>query len=196
MDITFATKTYFGDWQKFLSGAFVRKIPDYPFDDCILYLNNGVPQDVEFPCKTSDVISKIDEVLEFFKLKDLDFKGGFWYSIAELTAIYECQTKYLCWVQSDCLTEGDWIKPELLNDKVVAISPYSEVNTWGDDWHFSDQSFLIEVDKFRKPIYEACHLPDYPSYAGEFFEKMVGNYMKKNNLKRKIINEAYCHHLG
>jgi len=198
--VTFCTKTYFGDYHKFLSGAFERKLNacNYRFDDEVLYINNGVLEDVKFNCKTSDVISKMDEVLEFFKLKNHDFKGGLWYSIAELTAIYECKTEYLCWVEGDCLTEGDWVREGIKileeNPDVSVVSPYSECNTWGDDWHFSDQAFLIRTKEFRKPIYEECDLPDYPSYAGNSFEKMCGNYLKKNNKIRKIIYESFCHH--
>lgn len=197
--VLFCSKTYFGDYHKFLSGAFDRKVPPYPFDDKILMLNNGVPEGVKFPCKTLDVIPLIDQVLDFYNLKHADIAKGFWYSIAELTAIYYAKDyDYLCWVQGDSLTEGDWITPGikiLEEDKTVsAISPYSECNTWGDDWHFSDQSFLIRVKEFRNPIYEVSDVPDYPEYAGETFEKMCGNYLKKNHLTRKILHDFYQHH--
>lgn len=194
LDVTFATKTSKKDWPRFLAGAFERKSNFYPFARKVLYLNNEVPQ-VDWPYETYDVIEHMDEILDFFELKNHDFEGGLWYSIAELAAIYNCKTEYLCYVQSDCRTEGDWVTPGIkLLDEYSTVAPYSEVNTWGDDWHFSDQAFLIRTEEYRKPIYHKTNVPDYPKYGGQYFERMCGAYLKKNKLKRKVLNDYFCHH--
>jgi len=206
LDVTFATKCYEKDWTKFLSGAFERKLPNYPFKDCILYLNNGVPLNVDFKCNTSDVIPKIDEVLEFFKLNDLDFKGGLFYSIAELTAIYECKTKYLCWVQGDTIltTDNNFVKQSIKilesEEDVSVVSPLSSVNTWHDDnkkdHFFSDQCFIVRTEEFKKSIYnhDTPILNEYPSYAGVTFERLVGRYLHNTGKFRQILEDSWCEH--
>lgn len=201
--VLFCSKTYFGDYHKFLSGAFDRKVPPYPFDDKILMLNNGVPEGVKFPCKTLDVIPLIDQVLDFYNLKHADIAKGFWYSIAELTAIYYAKNyDYLCWVQGDCLTEGDWITPgiKILEEykTISCVSPYSDVNTWDKgnlDQFFSDQSFLVRVKEFRKPIYNyKGRIKEFPSHGGNSFEHMVAKYLRANNKYRRILHEFYQLH--
>jgi len=204
--VLFATKTWKGDYHHFLQSAFEDKWKDckYDFTDKWLMINNGVPDGA---LKGIEVEPLVDEVLDFFKLTRDDFKDnrydGFWYSIAELTAIYKAKDyEYLCWVQGDCRITPpyDWVTQgikELENCSVVA--PSSEVNTWhgkdGLDHFFSDQAFLIKVDEFRKPIYGIKgYMKEYPIYGGNYFEMMVGKYLHKTKKHRKIIEEAYYEH--
>ena len=204
----FATKTWKGDYFHFLQSAFEDKWKDckYDFDDKWLMINNGVPKDT---LKGIEVAPLVDEVLDFFKLKRDDFKDngydGFYYSIAELTAIYLAKDfDYLCWIQGDCRLSKpyDWVTPgieSLKKEDISVVAPFSEVNTWHDkdglDHFFSDQAFLIKVDEFRKPIYGIKgYMKEYPIYGGNYFEMMVGKYLHKENKYRKIITEAYYDH--
>jgi hypothetical protein len=202
--VTYASKTWGGDYEKFLSGAFDRKVQG-EFTDKYLIINNGVPDNTIFPIKTYKVSDLATEVLNHFNLDEGSFTenghNGYHYSIAELTAIYKCKTKYLCWVQGDCVTEGDWVKPaiEILEKEknISVVSPYSEVNTYGElDLMFSDQSFVIRADEFKKPIYNftSPELDNYPEYGGNSFEKMVGRYLHNSGQRRLILYEYYTHH--
>ena len=204
VDITFASKTSYKDYVKFLAGAFDRKVTG-DFDDKYLMINNGVPDNVKFPMKTYRVDEIITQVLNHFGLDEGSFTenghNGYYYSVAELCAIYLCKTKYLAYVQSDCITDGDWVKDgiEILEKEkqISVISPYSEVNTYGElDYMFSDQAFLIRADEFNKPIYSFTEpeLNNYPDYGGNSFEKMVGRYLHNSGKRRMILYEHYCHH--
>jgi len=206
LDITFATKTSKKDWTRFLAGAFERKSDFYPFKHKILYLNNEVPQDIVWPYETYDVIAHMDEILDFFELKNHDFRGGLWFSIAELAAIYNCKTKYLCYVQSDTLLTADnhFVDKAIQilqdNPNIAVVSPLSEVNTWHDkeglDHFFSDQLWVVRTDEFRKAIYnyKTPVLNEYPSYGGANFERLVGRYLHRTKRYRKIIEESWYEH--
>lgn len=203
MSIAFATKTWGGDYQKFLSGAFERKIEatSYPFDGAILVKNNGVPEDVNFsfPKFTQDAIPILGNI----------------YCMGERSAVIFSETfEYLCYVQGDCLTmgilgskpggSGDWITPGITileaESDVMVVSPASDVNTWHDkdgyDHYMSDQAWLVRVKDFLNPeVYQVEGIdPDYPSYGGNSFEHMVGKYLKKTGKKRKILNDFYILH--
>jgi hypothetical protein len=202
--LTYATKCWGGDYEKFLSGAFDRKALG-EFYDKYLIINNGVPDNVKFPMKTYKVSESATEVLNHFDLDEGSFTenghNGYNYSIAELTAIYKCNTKYLCWVQGDCVTEGDWVKraTDILEKEkqISVVSPYSEVNTYGElDMMFSDQAFVIRADEFNKKIYNFTtpELDNYPDYGGNSFEKMVGRYLHNTGQRRLILYENYTHH--
>ena len=155
--------------------------------------------------KTYKVSDLATEVLNHFNLDEGSFTenghNGYHYSIAELTAIYKCKTKYLCYIQGDCVTEGDWVKPaiDILEKEkgISVVSPYSEVNTYGElDMMFSDQAFVIRADEFKKPIYNftSPELDNYPEYGGDSFEKMVGRYLHNSGQRRLILYEFYTHH--
>jgi hypothetical protein len=199
----FTTKCWQKDYLKYLKGEFDRKTPSFPFDEKILFLNNGVPS-LPFPCKTVDVIPLIDEVLEFFDLKDSDFQGGFWYSIEELTELYVAKDfDYICHYASDCSGGGQWVHDALtvleLEKDVSVVSPRSEVNTWHDragyDQFFSDQCYLIRVNEFRQRIYDyPGTIPDYPEHGGNSFEHRVAKYLRANNKYRKILDAYWYDH--
>lgn len=220
MKVLFATKTWQGDWQKMLAGAFDRKVAScqYPFDQAILYVNNGVPSDIY----SSDLpVENVEHwknwMLDFFHLSEEDFKGGYYYSNCELTSIFlagynlnePTNFDYICYLQGDCLIDPqyDWITPgiQILENRpqISVVSPASAVNTWHDenglDHYFSDQAWLVRVSEFRNPeVYQYSlkvpHDPDYPDYGGNNFEHMVGCYLKATGKYRKIIEEAYLVH--
>ena len=202
--ITFATKCWGGDYEKFLSGAFDRKVIG-EFTDKYLIINNKVPDNVKFPMKTYKVSELSTEALKYFDLDEGSFTedghNGYKYSIAELVAIYKCKTKYLCWVQGDSVTEGNWVLPAIdileKEKQISVVSPYSEVNTYGElDMMFSDQAFVIRADEFKKPIYNftSPDLDNYPKYGGNSFEKMVGRYLHNSGQRRLVLYEFYTHH--
>ena len=210
MRTIFATKTWKGDYTKFLSGAFKRKVPKYGFVQKWLFLNNEVPKNSFNNFKEGKVfeVSKYaQKALEFFNLKKKDFRGGYKYSIAELVCLYLAKGfDYLVWVQGDCLieeTRGFVEKAiRILQDKeyVSAVSPNSEVNTWhketGLDQFFSDQCFVVRIKEFRGQIYnyKQPKLNEFPKHGGDSFERLVARYFRNNNKFRRILNEYYLYH--
>jgi len=206
--ILFATKVWGGDFAKFLSGAFDRKWQSccYPFTHKWLFINNGVPDNASFDAITVKVSDYENKVLKFFNLTKDDFKGGYYYSIEELTELYLAdEFDYLCHLSSDSIItpKGDWITPgiKILENEpnVSVVSPFSECNKWDRkdyDNYFSDQGYLIRVKEFRQQIYNyrKPELPDYPPQSGETFEKRVAQYLINNNKKRRILYEFYLAH--
>lgn len=194
-----------------LRGGFTKKYQsiEYPFDCIGIAINNKVPEGVkeEFAGK-ADIILDVpkiqDEVLEYFNLKEKDFKGGLVYSIAELAAIRACDTDYLCYVQGDCLcTTGDWVTEGVKvlerEPQTSVVSPLSDVNTWhdnlGHDQYFSDQAWLVRVKEFQKPIYTGGEdIPDYPLHGGDSFEKKVAQYLRKEGKARKVLMGHWYDH--
>ena len=206
MKVLFATKCWGGDWQKFLAGAFERKVPDYPLCEKWLLINNSVPPKVKFKVdKTIRVEDYAERALNFFNLKESDFKGGYVYSIAELVCLYLAKDfDYLVWIQGDVMVDGKWVKKalQILRKKhyIAVVSPSSEVNTYHDelglDQEFSDQCFVVRVREFRQQIYnyKSPNQKNYPDYGGHSFEYKCGQYLKNNNKFRKILTCAWAHH--
>jgi len=212
--IVFSSKCWQGDYHHFLSGAFERKYKgcQYPFNEKWLMVNN-ITDDVKvedlehLADRVVDVGGFSEEVLKFFNLKKEDFKGGYYYSIAELTAIYLAKDfDYLCWIQGDCTINppGDWITEgiEVLekNKDISVVSPFSENNTWHDenylDHFFSDQGYLIRVNEFRKRIYnyQKPFLEQYPDHGGISFERMCGRYLFNTGKFRRILIDFNLNH--
>lgn len=209
MTIEFASKCWGQDFYQFISGAFERKLDslNYPFDKKTLYINNNVPEEVKFSCDTVKVMEEQAETLDFFELTDEDFKrnghSGYVYSIAELTAIRMATCDYLVYLQGDSLLtlNNDFVihAIEVLetNKTISVVSPYSEVNTYGDvDWECSDQCFVIRVKEFQKKIYneDEPEQDNYPKYAGRSFEYMVGQMLKRTGQGRLILFDSYISH--
>jgi hypothetical protein len=210
--VLFTTKCWKNDWYKFLGNAFERKWQScqYPFDKKWLMLNNDVPEEAMDNFRADRIINVpayADEVLDFFNLKREDFKGGFWYSIAELAELYFARDfDYLCHLSSDSLIvpPKDWITKgiEILKNEpqVSVVSPSSRVNTWhnekGLDQYFSDQGYLIRVPEFRQKIYNfnKPELPDYPRHGGNSFEKKVAQYLINTNHFRRILDDVWLEH--
>ncbi len=118
MKVLFSTKTWEGDWQKIVSGGFTRKVlaASYPFDSRLLVVNNTKQPRGIFEGFSDDVIfveDLKDKTLAFFGLKEEDFKGGYYYSIAELAELqyaFGQDYDYLVHYASDTIsTPGDWV---------------------------------------------------------------------------------------
>ena len=205
--VTFATKCWGGDFDKFLGGAFDRKVTaiGYPFDDSVLVLNNGIPSDIPWHRSFINAVALKEELLQNIGREEEDFRGGLNYALGELAAVWYTASTYLCFVQGDCITQGgDWVTPgiQLLEREknVVVVSPASEVNTWHDekgyDHYMSDQAFLVRTADFHNPeLYSYLGTDkDYPDYGGLSFEHLIGNYLKATGKKRKILKSFYVLH--
>ena len=228
--ITFETKCYENDWEYLLKTDRLKRAVDkchYPFDRVVLYINNvrdpkRVAQYAE-KLVLSGVISEFvlvsdyaEEVLDFFDCDIDGFKGGYYYSIAELVGIYLCKTDYLLHFSSDTImvNNEEWIGSaveRMENDpRILVANP-----TWNDKFHrakevavaeddafyigngFSDQCYLIPPARFRAPIYnekEKAFGKDFPKYAGEHFEKRVDAYMRNHGYLRITSKKASYRH--
>ncbi len=202
--VCFASKCWSGDWTKLVFGGFEAKAKsaDYPFDRKIFLLNNGVPENIAFGTRVDATKRR---VLEYFNLTEESFKGGYKYSIAELTAIYLANDfDYLCYVQGDCVcSTGDWVTEGVAilekNPEIAVVSPRSEVNTWhgadGLDQFFSDQCFLVRVKEFSGQIYGGGEeIPEYPHHGGDSFEKKAAQYLRRTGKYRKILTNHWYDH--
>jgi len=200
--VTFASKCWGGDYKKFLAGAFERKRDaiEYSFSHQVLLINNGVPEDIDFgSISTIRVNPEVSQTI--FRVNNANH-----YATGELSAIFASGfDSYLCYIQGDCITQGgDWVTPGIAilesEPDVMVISPHSEVNTWHDkdgyDHYMSDQAWLVRVSDFLKPeVYQVEGTdPDYPSYALDSFEALVGRYLKSSGKKRKILSDFYVQH--
>ena len=220
--ITFETKIYENDWQYVLKTNYLDNMIsrcDYSFTHKWLMINNV--KDIEEVKKYADkkvakgIIDKYfvvadyaDEALAFFNIQKESFKGGYYYSIAELVALYLCKTPYLLHFSSDSFLEKDgapWIDEaiDLFNShkEIVVANPiwnfrYHEAeseseksigNFFASNGGFSDQCYLIKTAVFKQPnVFNELHpLSDrYPKYGGELFEKRVDSYLRNHELIR------------
>jgi hypothetical protein len=145
-----------------------------------------------------------------------DLGDGYVYSMSELVGIYCCETPFLLHLAGDVMIDqGDlcWVPTaiELMrsNWQVAVANPLwngrtgeaATESTFEDErfWYgqgFSDQCYLIEVDRFQRPIYRHHH-PDsarYPVYGGELFEKRVDAWMRRERLLRATSKDASYKH--
>ncbi|MBB4035901.1 hypothetical protein GGR21_001796 [Dysgonomonas hofstadii] len=220
MTITFETKCWEKDWRYILCRGYLETMIEncsYKFDKKILYINN-----VDDISKVEKIAQKkiekgiidryiiVDEhaerALNFFNIDKNNFRGGYYYSIAELVSIFLCETDYLLHFSSDaCIVKDsyEWVKKTMsLMDE---HKEYFVGNpTWGKDFEgaktesfaetdenfigfgFSDQCYLIRTEDFKKPIYNETNPVSerYPKYGGELFEKRVDAFMRNHNLHR------------
>jgi hypothetical protein len=208
----------------FYEGYLEQKILNcnYKFDKKILYINNV--EDLDLVKKEADkLVSKslidsyyvveeyADRVLKYFNIEEESFKGGYYYSIAELTSIYLCDTEYLLHFSSDSYPNKnlnyDWIDKgiKLLKEdsKVVVVNPgwyFEDAATdtdsreWSYEKGFSDQAYLIETAFFKRPIYNEYHPASdrFPEYGGELFEKRVDSFIQNHDVTR--ANSRYVHY--
>lgn len=224
--ITFETKCYEKDWQFIVKNGLIAEMIDkcnYSFDRKVLFLNNfsnynRVKQQADLLISKNiiDEYYVVDEyakkALGFFNLTKEDFKGGYYYSIAELVSIFLCETDYNLHFSGDAMMEKDcsfnWIDPAIRlmqqNADVLVANPtwdhkYSEARdecieedeNWFYSYGFSDQCYLIKVSDFRNDIYKCNHAYSerYPKYGGELFEKRIDAYMR-TNAKKRITSKA------
>lgn len=219
--VTFETKCYFNDWEFLVKKNLLAKMIancNYNFANRVLFLNNF--DDYSLIKKEVDELVKKNvldeyyivndyaaEALAFFNLKKEDFKGGYYYSIAELVSIYLCKTEYLLHFSSDAMAQSNckvnWIEDAIKtmkseNDIIVAnptwdykydearSESFAENDNWFYSYGFSDQCYLVKTEDFRKDIFRETNVKSerYPKYGGELFEKRVDAYMRNHSLKR------------
>lgn len=228
--VTFETKVYENDWhyllkENYLEGLIVRC--NYEFDKKVLLINNVIDKNevIKYASRKVEegVIDKFylvddfaDEALNFFNISKDSFKGGYYYSIAELVSIYLCDTKYLLHFSSDSYIEKNqinWIEKAINifkeRDNVIVANPtwnfayneakteaISEIDNFYLGYGFSDQCYLIKTNVFKNKIYNEIHNESerYPKYGGELFEKRVDSYMRNHGLYRITSKEiGYIH---
>ncbi|TXI99991.1 MAG: hypothetical protein E6Q32_07265 [Neisseriales bacterium] len=227
--VTFETKCWEQDWEFLLKTNYLQEMINrnqFDFAQKNLFINNV--ENLELVKFYADkkikegVIDKYyvvadyaEEVLSFFGLNQEDFAGGYYYSIAELTSIYLCQTEFLLHYSSDAILSKNfnWIDDaiEVLNNskKIVVVNPcwnhrykeakresFEESNKFYVGYGFSDQAYLIRVNDFRRNIYNEVNefSSRYPKYGGELFEKRVDSWMRNHQFYRVTHREvSYIH---
>ncbi len=229
--VTFETKVWEKDWRYILNGNYLETIIsrcNYPFDKKVLFINNV--KDKELVIRKSQqkveegVIDEFyfvedyaQEALIFFNILKSSFKGGYYYSIAELVSIYLCKTDYLLHFSGDAYLQKSakpWINNAIeklkSNENFVIANAcwnfkfeeakqeaYKEIEQFYIGQGCSDQCYLIETDRFRKKdIYNEKHPASdrYPKYGGELFEKRVDSFLRNNDLYRITSKETtYIH---
>lgn len=230
MKVTFETKCYHKDWVHLVKKGRLRRMIEscmYNFDQRILYLNNFDNYE-EVKRESDKLVAKgiIDkyvvvedhasEALESLGVSAESFKGGYYYSIAELVSIYLCESKYLLHFSSDSIVEKssvNWIDSAIqLMEKDPSImvanpawnSAYDEAKSesfredesWFYSFGFSDQAYLVRAADLKDKIYNHYNEASdrYPLYGGELFEKRVDSYMRNMNLFRLTSkNVSYSH---
>jgi hypothetical protein len=227
--VTFETKCWERDWKLIMrTGRLAEMIAacDYPFAEKILYVNN-----VSDPARVMKAAERLvangviteavlvaDLAEQALKSADIDresFKGGYFYSIQELTGIFRCKTDYLLHFSGDSIQTNSepWIEQAIqcmeVHPAVVAANPnwdcggdqakreaHSEDDLFYRSRGFSDQCYLIKTAVFKQSIYgetnEAAEV--YPRYGGELFEKRVNAWMRNHALERLTSKRAcYAH---
>jgi hypothetical protein len=223
--VTFETKVYENDWEYILKGNYLKysiSNNNYKFHKRIVLINNV--KNIEKVKKYAQrkvkegvidafyvVADFADEALTFFNIERESFKGGYYYSIAELVSIYLCETDFLLHYSSDSFivkNDVNWIESaiKILNQRkdVLVANPawnfkfdeakkesIAEIEDFYLGYGFSDQCFLVRTNDFRQQIYNEKHIDSqrYPAYGGGLFEKRVDSYMRFNNKYRITYNK-------
>lgn len=232
MTVTFEIKVYENDWIYILSGDYLAKLIDncnYNFFCKQLVINNvkDVAKVIRYAEKKikEGVIDKIIVVsehelivLNHFNLNKDSFKGGFNYSIAELTGIYFCQTDYLLHFSSDSFVKKsgfNWIKKAVKNlendNKFIVANPIwnnkteegksesdYELKDFFVGFGFSDQCYLVKTKFFKSNIYNEANIKSerYPKYGGELFEKRVDAFMRNSGHLRITFKDVSYFHVN
>lgn len=229
--VTFETKCWENDWDFILGGHYLDEMIErcnYPFQERVLFINNvkDMPRvkrcaDKKIKKNIIDAYYIVDDyaqqALEFFNIEKESFKGGYYYSIAELVSIYLCKTKYLLHFSSDTYlpkNDSTWIEKALYilstRDDIAVANPtwnycfdgvkaesFDEVGEFHINSQFSDQCYLMKADIFKQANYnESNPISEtrFPKYGGELFEKRVEAYMHNHNLHRITSKEiSYVH---
>ncbi len=156
-----------------------------------------------------------DMVLSSLGIEKSSFRGGYYYSIAELVSIYLCKTEYLLFYKGDCFLPYpvNWIDESInlleRDNTVLVCNPlwnfrhdevkkesFDENDKFWFSFGFSDQCFLIRTRDFKRKIYNESNDVSlrFPSYGGECFEKRVDSYMRNHGLCRGVCKYAvYIH---
>lgn len=230
--VTFETKCYENDWEYILKGNYLKEMIqncNYDFKYKNLIINNvknkGKVLKYVKILKDKNIITDyyfvddfVDKVLEKFELTKESLGKGYYYSIAELTGIYLCKTKYLLHFSSDSFIKktnsSKWITETIdlfeKNDNYITANPIwnnkieevrkEEIEFLNDSFSkafgFSDQCYLAKTEIFNGNIYNEKNIfsERYPKYGGELFEKRVDSYMRNHNLYRlNYLCLSYTH---
>lgn len=230
VSVTFETKCYENDWKILLEKGRLERMIDrcnYKFDRRTLCINNvddirsvrdAADKLVSRNILTDyiDVNELSNKVLESFGLEKEAFRGGYYYSIAELAGILFCRTDFLLHFSSDSIlekSEYNWIdsaidllrsSPEILVSnpswnrrcREARKESFREDDKWFYGYGFSDQCYLIEASRFRDKIYNEynCASERYLKYGGDLFEKRVDSFMRNRELIRITSKKiSYIH---
>lgn len=164
MTVTFETKCWQGDWQYLLLGGCLERIIDncnFNFTEKILYINNvdNLAQVKRYADRKvqKGIIDKYivveeyaQDALNFFGINTDDFKGGYYYSIAELVSLYLCKTDYLLHFSSDSYivnANNNWVSTAIdalsKNEKYIVANPL-----WDHDYEAGKRESFDETDDF------------------------------------------------
>ena len=228
--VTFETKCYENDWDLLLKTKRLEKMIsycNYAFDKKILFINNvndlnKVKHHAD-QCIKKGIIDEYyvvdefaNEALSFFGIEKDSFKGGYYYSIAELTGIYLSKTDYLLNFSSDSImrkNSANWVHEAIKlmekDENLFVANPLWNNNFDGaknrslyeDDqffygYGFSDQCYLIKTADFRRQIYSEYNNASnrYPEHGSESFEKKVDSYMRNHSLLRLTNKDCTYFH--
>lgn len=224
--VTFETKVWEKDWEYILKGNYLKEMIsncNFNFSKKQVIINNVKNRQlVEKYCKQKIQEGVIDnyfvvedyesKVLEHFELNVNSFDQGYYYSIAELVGIYQCETDFLLHFSGDSFpvnNNRNWIKEaiDIMNNKpnVIVANPtwnskfkeaekesLEQIENFYLSYGFSDQAYFIRKQDFIQKIYHEKNKDSerYPKYGGELFEKKVDSFMR--NHQRIRITDKYC----
>ena len=230
MDLTFETKCWQNDYKLMLMTDHLQRMIancNVKFADRQLIINNVNDQDIVLAAsealKRTGTIDHVyiaeeysEKALDYFGLERDSFKGGYYYSISELTGIFLCKTKYLLHFSSDSYIPSKYKKSHWIEDAIKIMEKNPDIvvanPTWNFKWGeaekesasktddgkffvgqgFSDQCYLINTQIFKDKIYNYKHPASerYPKYGGELFEKRVDSFMRVQGKKRITSTEV------
>lgn len=225
--ITFETKVWEGDWRIILKTGRLKRMVralNHSFAEKILYINNikdrgAVARAALRHVKDGTITSYVfvedhaENTLKHFGMTRESFKGGYCYSIQELTGILLCKTKYLLHMTGDAMisnTHG-WIDESIArmekDRSIFVANPNGDPQDVSENlvkeeadfykgYGFSDQCYLIRAADFKNNIYNEEHPASkrFPAYGGELFEKRVDSYMHNHGLYRLTSKKAAYEH--
>jgi hypothetical protein len=165
---------------------------------------------------TADALA--DEALARYQISRPSFRGGYYYSIAELVGIMSSSADYLLHFSSDSIMEGRIRTARWVGEAVAIMQERDDVIVANPAWNwrfrkaaavsegrvgdfyvecgFSDQCYLIKRAVFDAPIYGHDH-PDaaiFPAHGGNSFERRAFSFMRACGKKRITHSkESYWH---
>jgi hypothetical protein len=229
--VVFETKCWEHDWQMICREDHLKRLferLDYPFSERFLFINN-VDDLSRVKHRVDSLVSKgvisgyfvVDDyaagVLEHFGLSRETLGAGYYYSIAELTAMYLAKAPWLLHMSGDSYlpkkVDGAWIDRAIERMEVDSSLKVANL-VWNEAWDgaktdsqsedanfyygfgFSDQQYLIRTADFKNRIYGERHEASerYPVYGGALFEKRVDSWMRNHNFLRLTSKQGSFAH--